>query len=294
VTAAEDVAELYWSTFVPAPRYAAWTGGHWTPVAGRPSDAEIIAALAADGPPLSGFFLADDDTTHVLALDVDAEDWQAVMAVSSALGRCGIAAYPEHSRRGGHVWIVLDRPVPAVLGRRALQAALEAADLDPTDRHLELRPSTDRHTSEFAGGSLRLPWMPHPATGQRYGLLDPATGASLHPKIAGSLLAVRLADSSAVARLAEGYIPRRPITYPPARHEPREAGPGICAVLADRFGIEAAPGRRVRCPYHDDHSPSLKIALDDQRAWCWSHSCEANEDGRGITPWQAARLAGVA
>jgi hypothetical protein len=257
---------------------------HW------PTDRRGDRRGPGDGPPLSGFFLTDAETTHVLAVDVDADDWRAIELIAARLLKAGVSCYPEHSRRGGHLWIVADSPMPAIVGRRALMAAAEAAGLNPSDKHLEIRPSTDRHSSEFAGGSLRLPWMRHPATGERYGLLDPSSGAPLHPRVAGALLALQLADVRAIARLAEHYLPPR-LTY---ERGPRPAGEGVSAVLATRFGLEARPGHSVRCPFHPDHRPSMKIAADDQRAWCYAPTCEAYEDGRGITAWQAARLAGVA
>ena len=291
MTAAEDAAELYWSTFSGAPRYAVWAGGHWTPLAGRPTDETIVAALAGDGPPLSGFFLDDDSTARVFAIDVDADAWPLIEAVAERLLRAGVSCYIEHSRRGGHLWVIANAPVRAITGRYALMAAIEAARFNPAAKEIEVRPSSDRHSSEFAGGSLRLPWMRHPETGQRYGLLDPSTGQPLHPKIAGALSAIRPADGNALARLAERYVPpalpavvRRPFLP--------DAG-GISTVLSERFGIEAQPGHSIRCPFHPDHRPSMRIAPDDRRAWCHATACVANEDGRGITAWQAARLAGV-
>lgn len=290
----EDVATIYWSTFSTAPRYSAWdaTAGHWTPCRGEPTTEIIIAALAADGPPLSAFFLNDESMTHVLAMDVDADDWPAVEGIAQALLTADVSCYTEHSRRGGHLWVISDDIMPAIVGRRALKAAAEAAGFDPDDKRLEIRPSTDRHGTEYAGGSLRTPWMAHPATGERFGLIDPSTGHPLHQKVAGALLALRLADHRAIARLAERYVPRA-LPSRPTRSTPRPDDVGISAVLAERFGLEATPGHSVRCPFHDDRNPSMKIAADDRRAWCHSPACEAYEDGRGITAWQAARLAGV-
>ncbi len=295
MTAASDVAAVYWSTFAGAPRYSAWNGQHWQPEQGEPAGEVIVAALTGDGPPLSAFFLDDTDRTHVLALDADAEDgWPAIERIAAALLAAGVVCYTERSRRGGHLWIVVDRVIPAIVGRRALMAAIAAAGLDPADPHLELRPSSDRHTSPFAGGSLRAPWMPHPTTGARYGLLNPATSEPLHPKVAGALLALELADAAAVAALAERYSPPRTITTA-ARSVGADRTPGaVSAVLAERFGVAAVPGRSIRCPFHEDRHPSMRIAADDRRAWCHAPDCEAHEGGRGITAWQAARLAGAA
>jgi len=298
MTTAEDVAAVYWSTFAGAPRHSVWSGEHWSPTAGDPTPEQIIAALTADGPALAPFFLDDASMTHVLAIDTDGEDgWHTLGVVAAALRDSDIPAYGEPSRRGGHLWIVVDRVIPAIVGRFALMAAIEAAGYDP-DPKIELRPSKDRRTSPFGGESLRGPWMRHPETAQRYGLLKMATGQPLATTIAGSLMAIELADHRAIARLAERYSPPVKIIATAPRRD-REPG-SITAVLVERFGSHdvndrpIGPGKSIVCPFHDDTQPSMTIARDDRRAWCHSPRCDAYEDGRGITAWKAAQLVGVA
>jgi hypothetical protein len=296
-TTAHDIARVYWATFAGAPRYSIWdrARNHWAPIHGDPTREQIVDALTRDGPPLAPFFLDNDSMTHVLAIDADGDDgWDVVMAVASYLRGCGIAGYGERSRRGGHLWIVVDRVLPAIVGRFAILAAIEGAGSDPGDSKIELRPSSDRRVSPFGGDSLRGPWMAHPATGQRAGLLDMVTGEPLADGVGAALVALELADHRAIGALAEHY-------KPPARGlpEPRRGRiePGsVSAVLRQRFGthdtrnrpIEA--GKSIVCPFHEDTNPSMKIAEDDRRAWCHSPRCVAHENGRGITAWQAARI----
>lgn len=64
----------------------------------------------------------------------------------------------------------------------------------------------------------------------------------------------------------------------------------VSELLRDAFGIEARPGRAVRCPWHDDRSPSLSILPDDRRAFCHSPSCELHNGGRGRDAWDLAQL----
>jgi len=70
----------------------------------------------------------------------------------------------------------------------------------------------------------------------------------------------------------------------------------VSEVLASRWGVvNAAPGRSVRCPAHDDRSPSLSIARDDRRAWCHAPSCQFyGPNGRGVDAWDLTQLAGRA
>jgi hypothetical protein len=94
---------------------------------------------------------------------------------------------------------------------------------------------------------------------------------------------------------AAPIVPRRPRSWsggesPIARFNRTI---GISAVLIHDWGVErAAPGRTVRCPAHPDRSPSLSIARDDLRAWCHSPGCPLEAAGRGVDPYDAARLAG--
>ena len=34
------------------------------------------------------------------------------------------------------------------------------------------------------------------------------------------------------------------------------------------LGVRAAPGRKVRCPFHDDAEPSLHVYRTGERGWC--------------------------
>lgn len=290
---AEDVGAIYWATFATSPRHSSWNGNHWLPEATEPPVEAIVGALTGNGPPLSVYFLTDDATTHVGAIDVDdAEGWPTVEKITIALLEADVVAYPEHSRRGGHIWIVADRRLPAIAFRFALMAAVEKAGFNPSDPHIELRPNTDRHSSIFAGGALRAPWMAHPATGERYGLLNPLTMQPLHPKIAGALLRLDHADHRAVAALAERHVPPALEPEQPARRH--EQG-SVTDVLQRGWGVVARPGQSIRCPLHDDQHPSMKIAPDDRRAWCHAPACVLYEDGRGVTAWRLEQLAnGVA
>ena len=293
---AEDIAAVYLATFATTPRHSVWQGEHWLPQASEPAPEAVVAALAGDGPPLSVYFLTDDSTTHVAAIDVDNEDgWETVTAITRTLTEAGVTCYPERSRRGGHLWIVADRALPAIAVRYALMVAVERAGFDPADKNIELRPDKDRHISHFAGGALRAPWMAHPATGERYGLLHPATMQPLHQKVAGALLKFQQADHRAIIALAERFVPRNSPQKLSTRPTVSRREPGsVTAALAAGWGVLTTPGRSVRCPLHDDTNPSLKVAPDDQRAWCWSPSCVLHENGRGVTAWRLEQLAGAA
>lgn len=297
---AEEVATIYWATFATGPRHSIWNGVHWEPRATEPVAGTIVDALAGDGPPLSTYFLSDDATTHCGAIDVDDEHgWEVILKTTVVLTDANVICYPEHSRRGGHLWIVADRRLPAITFRYAMMAAVERAGFDPTDSAIEFRPSKERRDSEYAGSALRAPWMAHPATGQRYGLLDPRTFRPLHPKIAGALIGFQQADHRAVSALAERYVPAAapPVIAAPLASTDSpiarfNAEVGVCAVLMRDWGVsQATPGRAIRCPGHDDRTPSLSILRDDKRVFCHSPGCLFNNGGRGRDAYDLWSLA---
>lgn len=65
----------------------------------------------------------------------------------------------------------------------------------------------------------------------------------------------------------------------------------VTEVLRRDFGIEARPGRGLRCPFHEDRSPSLSVLPDDRRAYCHAPTCWANNNGRGRDAWDLAHQA---
>ena len=66
----------------------------------------------------------------------------------------------------------------------------------------------------------------------------------------------------------------------------------VSEVLRRDYGLEARPGRAIRCPFHDDRHPSLSILPDDRRVVCHSPTCRLS--GRGADAWDLAHLVGSA
>lgn len=294
---ADAVLAEFWATFAGDPlRHQIWEPS-WSPPSWHDLDAppssETLEAALRGGPAVGACFLTDDSATHVAAVDVDAPDgWPIVLGIARTMLDAGVSCYVEHSRRGGHIRVILDTVISAVAARRGLMAAVQMAGFDPADAKIELRPDRDRKTSPFAGGKLRLPYMRHPATGEIYPLLDPATETPIGAKASAALLALDLADAGRIVDLAERYIAPM-IEVPTIRRQERahDQDETVTAVLARLYGVVATPGRSIRCPLHDDHNPSMRIAPDDRRAWCHSTGCIANEGGRGVTAWRLAALA---
>lgn len=280
-----DVAAVYVATFAGRDDvYSPWTGEQWIAVR-KPLTPEVVLEAFRTRRPVAGYLLTAESTTHILAYDFDLEDgWELGRRVAKAMWRAGVPAYVERSRRGCHVWAVVDARIPGVVARRALRTFLADAGVAENPK-IELRPGQDRLSGpDGLGHALRLPTMPHGLTGVRHPLCMP-DGKPVADSLSGMLLAITWAPASAVLDAAERYVPVvDPRAIPAAYRRPRkydDADDDVGPILAS-IGAPFRPGHAIRCPFHDDHNPSLSIAKDGRRVFCKSPSCEAHNNGRGL------------
>lgn len=270
--------------------YTEWTGDHWS-CRHEYLTPEKVAHAFNGGPAVSGFPIAADGLTHIAAIDFDSDDGMELgQRLRAAMSRYGVTAYLEASRRGCHLWVLLDRRISAKAVRRALRGFLQDAMIDE-DPKIELRPAFDEPK---LSGTLRFPTMPHPKTGVRYPMLG-SDDQPLPGKLSALLLAMDWSPAAAFEDRSMRYVP--PASQLPADYLPpkmlREDGPveSVTALLFELFGLHSAPGRSVRCPFHDDRAPSLSISRDDERAWCKSPACWCHNDGNGRGPGEIRRHA---
>jgi hypothetical protein len=253
--------------------------------------------------PVSGYMIAADSTTHVWAFDCDDEDgYAAARAIGQAAWEAGLPAYLEPSRRGAHLWGVLDLPLPAKTVRRGMRRVMQLASVAEHPK-IEFRPAQDSIPTDGYGNSLRLPTMPHQATGKRGRLLHPATDEPIGPTLSTMLLAIEFGHAPQMAALAREFIPpfdpnaipagdRAPDGRSRNRNGAEEEDESISALLATHFGLQARPGKVVKCPAHDDNSPSLTVFPDDRRIICHSTGCEWYNNGHGLGTYQLRQIIG--
>ncbi len=105
-------------------------------------------------------------------LDVDVpESLPQVLSMRAALAELGLPGLVEASRRGGHLWLLLDEAVPAVALRFAVASALsEAAGMGVEIPAYELYPDTPAVGA--LAHAMRLPLGVHRKTGWSYPLFD--------------------------------------------------------------------------------------------------------------------------
>lgn len=309
----EDIADVYRHTF-PAriDAYSDWSGEH-THRSERPDGSaeevvhahwearreeltvERVVAALKEKRPISGFMENADGCTHVGAIDFDREDgWLKGAKVARTLADLGAFPMLERSRRGCHLWVVMSALVPGEIMRLALRhAVFMTEEYLAHDKQVEILPKRVERREDTLGNPLRLPLMAHPKTGVRYPLCD-FQGTYLGQSYGEILLNVEFTKVEIIEGLAaNAKLPPADMRVPHWARQPSQEG-GDCVEVLQSVGIvNAAPGRTVRCPLHDDRMASLAISRDGERVWCKSPACDAYNDGKGLGSGQLGKALGA-
>src|SRR5207244_1149067 len=177
--------------------------GHWTAVRSALSLPRIIEGLGTPHP-VSSYMENSDGSTHVAAIDFDREDgWEVGLAVARKIAAAGGWPMLEQSRRGCHLWLVLDAVVPGWAARAALRDWVgQTGPYLARDPKIELLPKKlEQRGPGSVGSPVRVPMMSHPGTGRRYPLCD-AAGTALGKSISSILLGVETTPARLVQEVA--------------------------------------------------------------------------------------------
>ena len=306
---------LYYAALFPARNdvYSAWTSDGWRPVREPLTPEVVLAGLTHKGPSISGFMIGPGSVSHTLAFDFDTDNGLGqAFELSLFMEREGLPAYVETSRRGAHLWCLLDLEVPAVAIRAAAKGLLQNAGLPDNDPHIEIRPGSDHvdavwheHVRDAVvgtglGHALRLPLMPHPKTGTAGKLMHPS-GKRVQGTLAEILLAMETAEAGKLLEWGEKW--RRPPVdrLPPDKRNPRTRSDNDDAsasgLLRTLWGaLDAVPGKVIACPAkafhtHGDVHKGCRVFPDDRRVMCHKTGCVLNGDGKGRGTWELQKLA---
>jgi len=160
----------------------------------------------------------------------------------------GLGAEPiveDSGRKGRHVWVRFERPVPA---RRALALAFAACDLagpPPDGLRRETFPDRARPRPGSEGPLVKLPWGLHGRTGRRC-LFVGEDGAPL-PDQAGALLAwlvTPIAALDAAEQTSAGVLrdaAREPDARTPSGPPPAPTGAAAQATPRPEVALDALP-----------------------------------------------------
>jgi hypothetical protein len=223
-----------------------------------------------------------------LCLDVDQADaLPHLVTLAGALTARGLPGLVEASRRGGHLWLLLDAPTAASAARHVLLETLDELQRDRvTVPTYELYPDVAAEMAGALGHAVRLPLGIHRLTGRRYVLFNeygyPCAFSSTEAALRFILEWPRIATTEIARREHELGPPHAPM--PPAPTTAQDAlgilgtgtrrqqigtrSPVIRWVDAQISPLELladlAPESAMRpvgrgylgwCPFHDDQAP---------------------------------------
>jgi hypothetical protein len=131
---------------------------------GAPISVEVLKEHLMGSLTMGTYVLDEQNQASFAVYDADQEDGLLILVeVWYGLALDGIPAYLEKSRRGGHLWVFLRRPLAACTLRRWLLPYC------PAD--VEFYPKQDK--TQGYGSLIRVPLGIHRRTGKRYPFVFP-------------------------------------------------------------------------------------------------------------------------
>ncbi len=227
---------------------------------------------------LGTYILDKESKGRFFVLDADSEaDWRRLIGIAEAFRDRGAGSYLERSRRGGHLFGFLPRPMQ---GREIRAFGRGLASYYGIDE-VEFFPKQDE-VGDGPGSLIRLPFGVHRKTGGRYGfyLTD---GTPLAPSLRQQIMLFNAPETisyglidyfSTHELVVEKSPPEKPFEKPadrsPASGEMVPVSERIKAAVPVRQFIlryvELTPAGRGLCPFHEDEHPSLSVN-DEKQYW---------------------------
>ncbi len=235
--------------------------GNWIQV-NKPLGLNLIEAHLKGEITLGAYALSQDSTASWICFDADEPtQWQTLLSAATRLEQESVPAYPEISRRGGHLWLFLVEKIPGRLIRQlasglAATFGLEGMEFFPKQNELTTGP----------GSFVRLPLGMHQKTGRRYHFITP-DGSPLAPTIREQMAI--LASPLPIPEWAfEAY---KSHIEPVGKPEPVRLSPTTAKTLSGRIKetvtvydfvsqyVELDDRGRGHCPFHDDKHKSFAV-----------------------------------
>ena len=222
---------------------------------------------------LGTYVLDENSKARFVVFDADDEgEMERLTAMARTLLVHHVPGYLESSRRGGHFWLFLSKPVPgkqAQLFGKGLQKTfgLKGIELFPKQSQLKTGP----------GSLIRMPFGIHRKTGKRYGFITP-DGQPLAPTLPEQIQL--LSQPQVIPEAA--FRAYRDLGLPKAQKpvfRPVEAPEGTLSdrikasiSVSDFIGqyVELTPGGRGRCPFHDDQNASFSVNAEENYWYCFA------------------------
>lgn len=243
----------------------------------RPLEVESVAAHLRGEVTLGAYALDAESRARWVCFDADAESqWDQLRALVASLACQEIPSYLEQSRRGGHLWLFFEQPLPGKDARQFGHHLLQMSGV--TD--VELFPKQDLLTTG-PGSLVRLPLGIHRKTGIRYPFIHPdgtPLASTVHEQI--QRLAQPALVPLAVVHVYLTQAQPKEIEPQPPIHIPAGVGAGetLSDRLKDRISVydyvsQYVPlderGRGL-CPFHPDRHASFSVNAFENYWHCFA------------------------
>lgn len=226
-----------------------------------------------------GIYAINPHTQRVKWMAIDADYRKAVedlLKLQFELGRNGIQAALEQSRRGGHLWVFFEKPVLAKHARvyirhLAKQLSVEVKGSGSGDG-IELFPKQDALDEGQFGNAIRGPLGVHRAANRRYWFYGAPYELEAQMAYLGNLRRV----TEHQVRDLISTVPPDPLPEPPRRIEFRGDRPRFA--ILDYIETRRRVGRNwvAQCPScaaagRDRSKDNLAISMEEPWKYiCWA------------------------
>lgn len=257
----------------------------------EPLTHELLTAHLRGEVTLGTYLLNEQSWGRFLVLDADTEPaWRQLQTIQQAIAHIGVTGYLERSRRGGHLWLFTDEPLPGSDLRRLGQGVLATFNAN-----MEIYPK--QNSLQTGPGSLiRLPFGVHQLSQRRYGFVT-ADGNPLALRWSEQLRQFQQ-PQTVPKRAIEELVAHAPTANHPNRFQPVTVSQNTDLESSDRpvaerikasvsvhqfvsRYVELSNNGKGLCPFHDDHKPSFSV---NQERNFW-HCFACDKGGSIIDFW---------
>lgn len=277
-----DVLVRYADTFIPRwDRYPLQLPDGKYVAIKKPFTLDLVEKHIRGEVTIGAYALDRSSRAKWLCLDADDDtEWDGLLDMARQLHDQDLSPYLEPSRRGGHLWLFLDRPIPGQDARRFGKWLLAKHDLPD----VELFPKQDELRTG-PGSLVRLPLGVHRKSGKRYHFVT-LGGNPLAPTVRDQM-AVLSHPATIPYTVIENVLadlPEPKPVFPTPRFskrklagaEPSERIKRAVSVydFVSQY-VDLDRNGRGLCPFHDDHRQSFSV---DRRGNYWRcfAGCEGN------------------
>jgi hypothetical protein len=212
---------------------------------------------------LGAYLLDPNNRARYVVLDADNEaEFEALKWMASK-----IPSYLETSRRGGHLLVFFDQPIPGKQAKKFGKGLLKEMNVD-----MEVFPK--QGSSEGPGSLVRLPFGIHRKTGKRYPFIRPdgqwlgkwkdQMEALMKPETVGADLIVQFMPK-------KEPTPRQVLSESDKLWDQVKRKTPVYDFIRGFVQLKESGETAVgKCPFHDDEHPSFSVNIEENYWHCFA------------------------